>query len=183
MWGIFFTLGSQLLLALLLRTLWAQRAIAALESWLQAVFGVSLRSGRASYSSNDSVEDDEGASSEDEDGLAAAGLSMQRTSSNGSSSSSSNGRTPRSTSGSSRYSSSSGYSSNGFSKGSSSSSSKGGRHKKGVCWSALGCIVCDVQICDCHYYFSVCFATHIHAVTQSQCMHSQRSQLHTMWSG
>lgn len=57
LWGIAFTLGSQLLLALLLRTLWAQRAIAALESWLQAVFGISIR--RSSGSAGNSMEEDD----------------------------------------------------------------------------------------------------------------------------
>jgi hypothetical protein len=41
--GVVLTLGAQLLLVLLLRTLWAQRALASLDSWLQHTFGVSLQ--------------------------------------------------------------------------------------------------------------------------------------------
>jgi hypothetical protein len=40
--GVVLTLGAQLLLTLLLRTLWARRALASLDSWLQRTFGVSL---------------------------------------------------------------------------------------------------------------------------------------------
>lgn len=105
--GVVLTLGTQLLLALLLRTLWAQRAIAALESWLQAVFGVSLRNGRSSYTVSSSMEEDGEADSE-----------LART---GSDSSSVNSSSSRSSSSSSTRSSSSNASTSKF----------GGKSKKG----------------------------------------------------
>jgi hypothetical protein len=43
--GVVLTLGAQLLLVLLLRTLWARRALASLENWLNRTLGVSLNLG------------------------------------------------------------------------------------------------------------------------------------------
>lgn len=90
--GVVLTLGAQLLLALLLRTLWAQRAMAALESWLQSVFGVSLRNGRAGYFASRSMGEDSG------DGLEAE-LDSDSSSSGGSSAFSSGGSRSSSSSG------------------------------------------------------------------------------------
>jgi hypothetical protein len=50
--GVVLTLGTQLLLTLLLRTLWARRALASLDSWLQRTFGVSLHLRSTSSSSS-----------------------------------------------------------------------------------------------------------------------------------
>jgi hypothetical protein len=50
--GVVLTLGAQLLLVLLLRTLWARRALASLDSWLQRTFGVSLHLNSLLSSSN-----------------------------------------------------------------------------------------------------------------------------------
>lgn len=41
--GVVLTIGAQLLLVLLLRTLWARRALVSLENWLQRTFGMSVR--------------------------------------------------------------------------------------------------------------------------------------------
>jgi hypothetical protein len=60
LWGIALTLGTQLLLALLLRTVWAQRALSALDAWLQSAFGLSLRRGRShSGTPHGSMDEDE----------------------------------------------------------------------------------------------------------------------------
>jgi hypothetical protein len=53
--GVILTLGAQLLLVLLLRTLWARRALASLDSWLQRTFGVSLHLNSLSSSNGNGV--------------------------------------------------------------------------------------------------------------------------------
>jgi hypothetical protein len=50
--GVVLAIGAQLLFVLLLRTLWARRALASLDSWLQRTFGVSLRLSSLSSSSS-----------------------------------------------------------------------------------------------------------------------------------
>ena len=45
LFGVVLTLGAQLLLVLLLRTLWARRALASFENWLNRTLGVSLNLG------------------------------------------------------------------------------------------------------------------------------------------
>lgn len=70
-------------MAIVLRTLWAQRAIAALESWLQTVFGLSIRRGAGS-AENSMDEDDE----TDDAEVAMAGLVRAMSSSSNSSSTS-----------------------------------------------------------------------------------------------
>lgn len=53
--GVVLTLGAQLLFVLLLRTLWARRALASLDNWLQRTFGVSLQRSRSSSSISDAL--------------------------------------------------------------------------------------------------------------------------------
>lgn len=52
--GVVLTIGAQLLLVLLLRTLWARRALVSLENWLQHTFGVSVRLSDVGIGSNGS---------------------------------------------------------------------------------------------------------------------------------
>lgn len=55
--GVVLTIGAQLLLVLLLRTLWARQALASLDSWLQRTFGVSLQRSNKSIGGNGSDSD------------------------------------------------------------------------------------------------------------------------------